>query len=237
MARKINGIFLIRKKLTPLEGFSPGRRRSPRRESREFAQPAGHALWIRTFAILILAGSAAAQNMANWNTGAGNWGSANNWDCVIDGVSSHCIPGPGFTVTNIGGDITLDVNANVARILGTAGSLTLSSKTLTATDPLGIQITGRAVTMSGSSVINGFLITNDLQVQNSTINGNVEAFNANIAGGSLGSLTIANQLTAVNSTFGSNSNLTISQPSSISNSRIGGQFNINSGASLTVGRG
>ncbi len=237
MARQISGIVLTRKNLIPLERFSPGRRRSPRKESREFAQPAGHALWIRTFAILILAGSAAAQNLANWNTGAGNWGSANNWDCVIDGVSSHCIPSSGFVVTNIGGDITLDVNANVGRIMGTAGSLTLSSKTLTATDPLGIQIIGGSVTLSGSSVINGFLITNNLQVQNSTINGNVQAFNANIAGGRLGSLTIANQLTAANSTFGSNSNLTISQPSSISNSTIGGQFNINFGASLTVDRG
>ena len=237
MARQLSGIFLTRENLIPLERLSPGRRRSPRRESREFARPAAHALWLRTVAILVLAGSATAQNLANWNTGAGNWGHANNWDCVVDGVSGHCIPGSGFAVTNIGGDITLDVNASVARIMGTAGSLTLSGKTLTATDPLGIQINGGSVTLSGSSVINGLLITSNLQVQNSTINGNVQAFNANIAGGSLGSLTIANQLTAVNSTFGSSSNLTISQPSSISNSTIGGQFNINLGASLTVDSG
>ena len=237
MAGKISGIFLIRQYLIPLGRVSPGGRRGPRQGSRECAHGAGHALWIRAVVILTLGGSATAQDLANWNTGAGNWGNANNWDCVVGGVSGHCIPGSGFSVTNIGGDITLDVNANVGRILGTAGSLTLSGKTLTATDPLGIQMIGGSVTMTGSSVINGFLITSNLQVQSSTINGNVQAFNANIAGGSLGSLTIANQLSAVNSTFGSNSNLTISQPSSISNSTIGGQFNINFGASLTVDRG
>ena len=187
-------------------------------------------------ALLLLACCAAAQDLANWNTGAGNWGNANNWDCVIGSVSSNCIPGAGFTVTNVGGDITLDINVSVARILGTAGSLTLNNKSLTATDPLGIQITGGAVTASNSSVINGFLITNNLSLQSSTANGTVEAFNASITNSSVGPLTIANQLTAANSSISSNSNLTISQPSSISNSTIGGQFNIN-GASLTVDNG
>ena len=195
---------------------------------------AGRAPWIGSLAFLILAGSASADNLANWNTGSGNWNNASNWDCVISGVSSHCVPGAGFVVTNVGGDITLDVNANVARIMGSVGSLTLNGKTLTATDPLGIQMSAGAVTLSGSSVINGLVITNILQLQNSAINGSVQAFNANITGGTLGPLTIDNQLTAANSTFGSNSNLTISQPSSISNSTIGGQFNVNLGGSLTV---
>ncbi len=226
MARQSRSIFLNCKNLIPLERFSR-------------AAPAGYALWINALAFLVLAGSAAAQDLADWSNHSvvGNWGNADNWDCVINGVSSHCIPGAGFVVTTVGGDITLDVNVNVARIMGTAGSLTLNGKTLTATDPLGIQIIGGAVTMSGSSVINGLLITNDLQLQNSTINGNVQALNASVTGGSLGSLTIANQLTAANSTFGSNSNLTISRPSSISNSTIGGQFSVNLGASLTVDSG
>jgi T5SS/PEP-CTERM-associated repeat protein len=187
-------------------------------------------------AFLLLSGCAAAQNLANWNTTTGNWGTANNWDCVINGVSSHCVPSAGFVVTNIAGDITLDVNANVAQIMGSTGSLTLNGKTLTATDPLGIQMAGGIVNMSGSAVINGLVIVNNLHLENSTINGNVQAFNASVAGGTLGSLTIDNQLTAANSTFGSSSNLTISQPSSISNSTIGGQFNVN-GGSLTVDGG
>src|SRR6478735_8988240 len=75
-------------------------------------------------ALLLLSGVAAAQDFANWNTGSGTWNNAANWDCVVGGVSSHCVPGAGFVVTNIGGDITLDVNATVARISGTSGSLT-----------------------------------------------------------------------------------------------------------------
>ena len=183
--------------------------------------------------LLVLAGCAAAQSMANWNLlGAGNWSNAANWDCVINGASSHCIPGAGFAITNVGGDITLDINTSVAHILGTAGSLTLSNKSLTATDPLGIQVINGAVNLSNSAVINGTLITNDLKVENSTINGSTQAFNANIANGALGSLLIANQLTAANSTFGSGSNLTLNQNSSISNSTISGGFGINT--SLTV---
>ncbi len=72
-------------------------------------------------AFLLLPGIAAAQDLANWNTSSGNWFNANNWDCVVSGVSTHCIPGAGFTVNNIGGDITLDVNVTVARIFGSAG--------------------------------------------------------------------------------------------------------------------
>ena len=189
-------------------------------------------------ALLLLPGIAAAQDLANWNTGSGTWNNAVNWDCVADGVSSHCIPGAGFVVTNIGGDITLDVNATVARISGTAGSLTLNGKTLTATDPLGIQITGGVFTASGSSVINsGFLLAQMLQLSTSTINGSVQAFSGNIVNGTLGSLTVANQLTLAGSHVGPNSSLTISSPSSISNSTIGGQFNINFGAPLTVDNG
>ena len=186
-------------------------------------------------ALLLLPGIAAAQDLANWNTGSGTWNNAVNWDCVVDGVSSHCIPGAGFVVTNIGGDITLDVNATVARISGTAGSLTLNGKTLTATDPLGIQITGGVFTASGSSVINsGFLLAQMLQLSTSTINGSVQAFSGNIVNGTLGPLTVADQLTLAGSHVGPNSSLTISSPSSISNSTIGGQFNINFGAPLTV---
>ena len=188
-------------------------------------------------ALLLLSCVAAAQDLANWNTTSGNWNNAANWDCVVGGVSSHCIPGAGFAVTNIAGDITLDVNATVARISGSAGSLTLNGKTLTATDPLGIQMPGGIFTASGSSVMTGFLLANNLQLQTSTVNGSVQAFNANINGSTLGSLTVANQLTAVNSSIGPNSNLTISQPSSISNSTIGGLFNINFGAPLTVDNG
>jgi T5SS/PEP-CTERM-associated repeat protein len=178
-----------------------------------------------------------AQNSANWNTASGNWGTANNWDCVINGVSSHCVPDGAFVVTNIQGDITVDTNPTISYLLGNGGSLTLNGHTLTATDPLGIQMTSGIVNLTGSSLINGSVIALNLQVQNSTINGNVQAYNAGITGGALGSLTIANQLTAANSTFGSNSNLTLSQPSSISNSTIGGQFNINLGGSLTVDNG
>jgi T5SS/PEP-CTERM-associated repeat protein len=155
---------------------------------------------------------------------------------VINGASSPCVPGAGFVVTNIGGDITLDINTSIKNLLGTAGSLTLNNHTLTATDPLGIQQTGGAVNMSNSSVVNGFLLTNNLQMQSSTINGTAQVFNANINNSTLGPLLLANQLTASNSTFGSNSNLNIASASSISNSTIGGQFAIN-GGSLTVDTG
>src|SRR5579864_4605261 len=184
----------------------PPRKRGPSLISSETA---GSTAWYRIFALLLLSGCAAAQNLANWNTTAGNWGTAANWDCVVNGVSSHCVPGAGFQVINIGGDITLDVNASVGHISGSAGSLTLSGKTLTATDPLGIQMTGGSVTASGSSVINGFLLANNLQLATTTVNGNVEAFNANITNSTLGSLTVDNQLTAANSNIGPNSNLTI----------------------------
>ncbi len=116
--------------------------------------------------------------------------------------------------------------------------MTLNGRTLTATDPLGIQITGGIFTASGSSVINsGFLLAQTLELNTSTINGSAQAFNANIVNGTLGPLTVANQLTLASSHVGPNSSLTISQPSSISNSTIGGQFNINFGAPLTVDNG
>jgi len=157
---------------------------------------------------------------------------------VVGGISSHCVPGAGFTVININGDINLDVNASVARISGNNGSLTLNGKTLTTTDVLGIQMTSGTFVATGSSVINSsFLLAQNLQLQTSTVNGNVQAFNATITNSTLGSLTISNQLTAANSSIGPNSSLTISQPSSISNSTIGGQFNITFGASLTVANG
>ena len=186
--------------------------------------------------LLLLALSAIGQNNANWNTTSGNWNNANNWDCVIGGVSSHCVPNGAFVITNIGGDITLDTSPTILYLLGNGGSLTLSSRTLTATDPLGIQMTGGIVNLSAGSTINGYVLANNLQIQNSAINGSTQAFEANIAGGTLGSIMIANQLTASNSSFGSNSNLTLGATSSISNSTLGGTVLINGGA-LTVDNG
>jgi len=189
-------------------------------------------------ALLLLPGIAAAQDLANFVPADGNWLNANNWDCVVSGVSTNCIPGAGFTVTNIGGNITLDGNVTVAKILGTAGSLTLNGRTLTATDPLGIQITGGIFTASGSSVINsGFLLAQMLQLSTSTINGSAQAFNANIVNSTLGPLTVASQLTLAGSHVGPSSSLTIGAPSSISNSTIGGQLIVNFGAPLTVDNG
>jgi T5SS/PEP-CTERM-associated repeat protein len=192
--------------------------------------------WCGFLALLLLCRSAAGQ-IANWNTTSGNWSNANNWDCAGNGVAAHCVPGAGFQVINIGGAITLDTNATVAMISGSSGSLTLNGQTLTATDPLGIQMTSGAFTASGSTIDSGFLLANNLQLDTSTVNGSTEAFTANITNSKLGPLTIADQLNAANSTIGSNSTLNISDLSSISNSTIGGQFNIESGASLTVANG
>ena len=197
---------------------------------------AGTAACCRTLTLLLLAGGAAAQ-IANWNTTAGNWGNANNWDCTTATASSHCIPGPGFQAVITDGDVTLDVDATVARILGSTGTFTMSGKTLTATDVLGIQLTNVGFTASGGSVINGFLLVNDLTLQDSTINGSAEAFAAHITNGTLGPLTVSNDLNASNSSIGSGSVLTIGSVSSISNSTIGGQFAINFGASLIADNG
>src|SRR5579872_877203 len=123
------------------------------------------ARWSCPVGFFLLVCCAAAQNTANWNTGAGNWSNANNWDCVTGNTSGHCVPSAGFGVTNIGGDITVDVDASVATINGTGGSLTLSGKTLSASDPLGIQLVNGTVNLSGGSIINGLLITSNLQVQ------------------------------------------------------------------------
>src|SRR5690242_18736094 len=84
----------------------------------EIQRPPGSSLLI----LLLLASSAAAQDNANWNTSTGTWNNAANWDCVVNGVSSHCVPADGFVVTNIGGDITLDINRTIKNLLGTAGS-------------------------------------------------------------------------------------------------------------------
>lgn len=197
----------------------------------------GSAARALPFAFLLLGCCAAAQNLANWNTTSGNWSNANNWDCVVGGVSSHCVPGAGFSVINISGDITLDVNASIASLSGSTGSLLLNGTTLTASDPLGIQMASGILSATGSSVINGFLLVQILDLQTSTVNGTAEAFNANITNSTVGSLTIANQLTAANSGIGPSSNLTISQPSSISNSTISGQFSLNLGGSLTADNG
>ena len=164
------------------------------------------------------------------------WSNAANWDCVVNGVSSHCVPGAGFTVTNIGGDITLDIDTSIKLLLGSGGSLTLNGKSLTATDPLGIQQTAGAVNLSNGAAVTGFLLTGNLQSQSSTVNGNVQALNANIANSTLGSLALNNQLTAINSSVGANSALNIVQPSTLTNSTIGGQFSIN-GGTLTLDSG
>jgi len=187
-------------------------------------------------ALLLLSGVAAAQDFANWNTTSGTWSNATNWDCVVGGVSSHCIPGPGFVVTNIGGDITLDVDATVARISGSAGSLVLNGRALVVTDLLGIQMASGVFAATGSTVNSGFLLANLLQLNASTISGNAQAFDAGVVNSTLGSLTVANQLTLAGSNVGPNSSMTIFRPSSISNSTIAGQFNIN-GGSLTAGSG
>lgn len=184
-------------------------------------------------ALLLLSCSVAAQT-ANWNTTSGNWNNASNWDCVGNGSSGHCVPGAGYSVTNVGGDITLDGNVTVSDILGNAGSLTMSGQTLTATDPLGIQMINGAFTATNGSVVNGYLLTTNLTLAGSTVNGNVQAFDANISNSALGPLMIANSLTAAGSNIGSNSNLNISASSSITNSTIGGMFNIGLGGTLTV---
>ena len=179
--------------------------------------------------VLLLASSAAAQT-ANWNGGAGNWNNANNWDC-------KCVPGAGFTVIDVNGGITLDIDTSIAYLLGTNGSLTLDNHALTATDPLGIQMTGGFLNLSNSSLINGPVVAQNLEVlSSSSVNGSVSAFDAVVSSGTVGNLTLGNQLTASNSTFGSSSNLTISANSSISNSTIGGGFNLTSG-SLIVDNG
>ena len=184
--------------------------------------------------VLVFASPAAAQNLANWNATAGNWSTANNWDCTINGgPTTPCVPDGTFVVTNVSGDITVDINTGVKYLLGSGGSLTLNGKILVANDPLGIQMSSGIVDLSNSSTIHGNLIVLNLQSQSSTINGNVSAFNATIGSSTLGPLTLANQLTASNSTFGSNSNLTIVQPSSLSNSTIAGTFAIQ-GGSLTL---
>jgi fibronectin-binding autotransporter adhesin len=185
---------------------------------------------------MLLALSAAAQNIANWNTTSGNWNNANNWDCVVNGSSQPCVPGAGFNVQNIGGDITLDIDTSIAHLAANGGSLTLSGKALTATDPLGIQMTLGIVNMSNTSVINGFLLAQTLHVDSSTVNGSVQTFDATVTNGKLGALTLSNRITAANSTFGSSSSVTIAQNSSLANSTIGGQFVINSGT-LTVDSG
>ena len=190
------------------------------------------AAWL-FLALLFLSCSVSAQT-ANWNTTSGNWNNINNWDCAGNGVPAHCIPGAGYSVTDIAGDITLDGNVTVSNILGSAGSLTMSGQTLTATDPLGIQMIGGAVIATNGSVVNGYLITNDLTLGSSTVNGDVQAFNANITNSALGSLMIANSLTAADSNIGGTSNLNISATSSITNSTIGGMFSLNGGSTLTV---
>ena len=195
------------------------------------------AVWGCSLAFLVLSGVAAAQDSANWNTSSGDWNNAANWDCVVNGASGHCIPGAGFTVTDIGGDITLNVDATVAWMSGSGGSLTLQGSALTATNPLGIQMTGGTFSASGSTVSSGYLLAQVLQLTTSTVTGSVQANDANIGGSTLGPLTIANSVTLANSHVGSGSNLTIGSSSSISNSTIGGAFNINRGAALTVANG
>ena len=64
------------------------------------------AAWSGPLALLLLSCSAAAQNLANWNTTAGNWNTAANWDCVVNHVSSHCVPVVGFNVMTNGGTVT-----------------------------------------------------------------------------------------------------------------------------------
>ena len=186
---------------------------------------------------LLLAAAAVAQDSANWNTTAGNWNNANDWDCVIGGVSSHCVPNGNFVVTNVQGDITLDTDVNIAYLLGNSGSLTMANHTLTTSNSLGIQMASGILDMTSDSAILGNVIAGNLHVQSSVIDGNVSAFNATItANSTLGALTIANQLTAANSSIASGSNLTIAAASSISNSTIGGTVNI-TGGSLTLDAG
>ncbi|HUP05721.1 MAG TPA: hypothetical protein VMU47_01120 [Caldimonas sp.] len=192
-----------------------------------FRRTAAHAC---PLALLLLSSVSAAQGLANWNTTAGNWSNANNWDCTINGGPTvHCVPGAGFTVTNVSGDITIDIDASVGKILGNGGSLTLNNQTLTATDPLGIQM-ATGIFDATDALINGLLIVENLHAATSTFMGNVQAFNASIGNSTLGSLTVSNQLTLAGSSAGANSSLTLAQPSSISSSSISGQFNITGGA-------
>ena len=197
-------------------------------------------MWRLCLSLLLLTACSLAQSIASFAVPAGNWSTGTNWDCVINGGPTQpCVPSSGFAVTTNGGSITVDVNATVASILGSGGLLSLSGTGLATTDPLGLQLVGGTISASGGSVISGSVITGTLVSQGSTINagGTVSAADATITGSSVGSLTIAQQLTASTSSFGANSNLEIVQNSSLSNSTIGGQFHIDQLGTLTADNG
>jgi len=188
-------------------------------------------------ALLLLSASAAAQNSAIWIGNTGEWNNANQWLCAVNGVNiGGCIPGAGYSVDLSTGSVSIPVDVGVSRIFDGSALQLLSNHILTATDPFGIQVAGDFQAAAGSTIDSAQLGSLTLELTSATVNGNVSANTATITGSQLGSISVGQQLTAANSTFGSSSTLQLTQNSSLSASTIGGTLFL-SGPSLTVGSG
>jgi T5SS/PEP-CTERM-associated repeat protein len=177
--------------------------------------------------------SGLSQNLAMWNAGSGNWSNASNWVCTENSGPSHpCVPAAGYDINTGTGDVTLDIDASVTRILGSSGSLLVAGHTLTATDPTGIFINGLIQATAGS-VINAGSVTSDTLVLNgTTLNGAASAQAVTLGGSSLTSIAANGQIAATQSNLGTGGQLTLLSASSLTNSQFGGAVAIQGGSLL-----
>jgi PEP-CTERM motif len=193
------------------------------------------------------------QDSGTWHGGSGNWSNASQWDCggpdFINAHSPVCASPPNGTQFGIdlsnGATINVDINVSVQAIAAPANAtLSLNGTSLTVATAIG---TLASAQLSNGAVINPGIgmVTLDLTMQNSTVNGPVSVSGlstptgtVNISGSSVQKLVLAGSGTLTNSTLGDNSVLEISgKPSSVSNTSFNGSVGVDLGGSLTLDNG
>jgi len=212
--------------------------------------------WVIALWILFLAGYAYGQQGSDsgvWNGGTGSWSNAGQWDCFgpdfINAVSPVCASPPNGTkfaidLTN-GGTINVDMNVSVDAVAAIANATLVLNGTSLSVAPGGLVTTLASAQLSNGAVINPGLglVTLNLTMQNSTINGPVTIDNPTntgtigISGSTIQKLVFGGSGTLANSTLGDNSVLEISGPSSVSNTSFNGFVGVDSGGSLTIDNG
>jgi len=213
--------------------------------------------WVIATWVLFLAGYAYGQQGSDsgvWHGGTGSWSNAGQWDCLgpdfINAVSPVCASPPNGTkfaidLTN-GGTINVDMNVSVDAVTALTNATLVLNGTSLSVAPGGLVATLASAQLSNGAVINPGLglVTSNLTMQNSTINGAVSAAGfatptgtIDISGSTIQKLVFSGSGTLKNSTLGDNSVLEISGPSSVSNTSFNGFVGVDSGGSLTIDNG
>ena len=214
--------------------------------------------WIMAAWVLFLAGYAYGQQGSDtgiWSGGTGSWSNAGQWKCFgpdyVDLMAPNTCPSPpngtkfAIDLSN-GGTINVDTNVSVDAIAADANVTLILNGTSLSVAPGSPLATLASAQLSNGAVINPglALVTSNLTMQNSTINGAVSVAGLgtptgtiDISGSTIQKLVFSGSGTLANTTLGDNSVLEITGMSSVSNTSFNGFVGVDLGASLTIDNG